>query len=143
MRLTCAVCSPINVFLVENVYTVSKYVLLSFGIVGNFPVKLFLELDSVGQLKHQLDYRFTKLSAFLRTIDCRRDSSTAKRVCSVSLYYFTILFFKFKVIYHLFSHDFPNNRTFLLSSAKPYMVLQPRRYKKIPTEVQKFSSVAL
>jgi hypothetical protein len=59
--------------------------------VGSFPTELFSGMGNVGQLKCQLGYRFSKLSAFLRAIVCRRElQPTGRRahsLCTISQIY--------------------------------------------------------
>ncbi len=55
--------------------------------------------------------------------------STNRRVFSVSLYYFTKLFFNFKIFYHLLYENYQDNHIFLSNEGR-YLDSKPSRCKR-------------
>jgi hypothetical protein len=92
------------------------------------------EFLSIGQLKSQPGYNFSKLLIFLQVDVYEREKSTnfnQHMIVFGVLYYFTKVFFNFKVFYHLSCKNYQNNHIFLWSNAGGYLASKPRRCKKL------------
>jgi hypothetical protein len=80
---------------------------------------------------HTVFQNFLSFSKPMFMKEKSQQPSTNTRSCSVSLYYFTKVFFNFKVLYHLSCENCNDNHIFSWSNTGGYLASKPKRYKKL------------